>query len=192
MHWHLNQYQSEQQVKFLPKKLCDNEKESKETFQCSYCNSNYTRKASLNTHLKQKHQENEPISWEAPISSSTEANREILEKKCLIGDLYQNGLKNLQNIMKRTNFAKKFRWFLPYKIVFESLNYKLYHCYICNIILQQNLQRKWIFDMCLFISSRESNQYVWNSKLHFVESLVILCYKCSNGIICNISSRWVG
>ena len=45
-------------MKFLPKKLCDNEKDSKETFQCSYCNSNYTRKASLNTHVKQKHQEN--------------------------------------------------------------------------------------------------------------------------------------
>ena len=62
-------------MKFLPKKLCDNEKDSKETFQCSYCNSNYARKASLNTHIKQKHQEDEPISREAPISSSTEATK---------------------------------------------------------------------------------------------------------------------
>ena len=64
-------------MKFLPKKLCDNEKDSKETFQCSYCNSNYARKASLNTHIKQKHQEDEPIPREAPISSSTEAKRQI-------------------------------------------------------------------------------------------------------------------
>ena len=65
----MNQYQSEQQSdkwnkiemdrpkreKFLPKKLCDNEKDSKERFQCSYCKSNYAQKASLNTHVEQKH-----------------------------------------------------------------------------------------------------------------------------------------
>ena len=43
--------------KFLPNKLCDNAIR----FQCSYCNSNYARKASLNTHVKQKHQENDII-----------------------------------------------------------------------------------------------------------------------------------
>ena len=43
--------------KFLPKKLCD----KAIRFQCSYCNSNYTRKASLNNHVKQKHQENDII-----------------------------------------------------------------------------------------------------------------------------------
>ena len=42
--------------KFLPKKLCDNIKDSKERFQCSYCKSNYARKAGLNTHVKQKHE----------------------------------------------------------------------------------------------------------------------------------------
>ena len=49
-------------VKFVPKRLRDNEKYAKEMeqkirFQCSYCNSNYARKASLITHVKQKHQE---------------------------------------------------------------------------------------------------------------------------------------
>ena len=78
--------------KFLPKKLCDNELSDVKSivcsqfpnnairFQCSYCNSNYARKASLNTHVKQKHQEiidDKEVSPQqiAPISSSTEATK---------------------------------------------------------------------------------------------------------------------
>ena len=65
--------------KFLPKKLLDNEKDAIR-FQCFYCNSNYARKASLNTHVKQKHQEiidDKEVSPQqiAPISSSTEATK---------------------------------------------------------------------------------------------------------------------
>ena len=50
--------------KFLPKKFAKEteiekklNKISKNRFQCSYCNSNYARKASLINHVKQKHQD---------------------------------------------------------------------------------------------------------------------------------------
>ena len=39
-------------------------------FQCSYCPSNYAQKTSLNTHLKQKHEEN----WKLKASSKRSAN----------------------------------------------------------------------------------------------------------------------
>mgnify|MGYP001226677606 CR=1 FL=1 len=40
-------------------------------FQCSYCPSNYAQKTSLNTHLKQKHEEN----WKLKASSKRSANK---------------------------------------------------------------------------------------------------------------------
>ena len=40
-------------------------------------------------------------------------------------------------------------------------------------------------------SSHESNKLIKDYKFHFIKSLEILCYKFSNGIVCNIFKDFI-
>ena len=73
--------------KYLPKKLCDNAIR----FQCSYCNSNYAQKASLNTHVKQKHQEN---------GKEVSPQQIVIEKKVNKGKCSENDQANTRSDVK--------------------------------------------------------------------------------------------
>ena len=76
--------------KYLPKKLSDNAIR----FQCSYCNSNYARKASLNTHVKQKHQENDIVN-----DKEVSPQQIVIEKK--VNKIAKNGMKDSKVIVDK-------------------------------------------------------------------------------------------
>ena len=57
----------------------------------------------------------------------------------------------------------------------------LLHCVNCNILFED------------FVANIAISWIKFNSKLHFIESLVIhiICYKCSNSIIRNIFENFI-